>query len=104
MGVAAIERETGPGPALVLVAPDMSEGVLDYYLDQTPRLRLEPWRPDEPVDAADARSIWVVVTRLLDPDRVTESLPEGWDEADRRLFRKDTGIWLIRFERASPEP
>jgi uncharacterized membrane protein len=102
--VSTIEAEAVPGPVLVIVAPDMSEGVLDYYLDQTPRLRLEPWRPGEPVRVADARRIWVVVTRLLDPSQVTGSLPVGWEEVERRLFPKDTGIWLIAFDRVAPDP
>lgn len=101
--VAAIETTPGAGPELVLVAPDMSEGVLDYYLDQAPDLRLAPWRPGQEIPYGDAERLWVVVTRSLEPGTVTATLSAEWVEAGRRLFPKDTGIWLIEFRRV-PHP
>jgi uncharacterized membrane protein len=100
--VAAIESRPGGDPGLVLVAPDMSEGVLDYYLEQTPERRLAPWRPDEEIPFGDAVRLWVVVTRTLDPGEVTAALPPEWVETGRRLFPKDTGIWLIEYRREAP--
>ena len=97
--VAQIDTESDPDGTLVLVAPDMSVRSLLYYLDDSAAIRVQGWRGDE-VTVADDVLIWVVVTRLLDPDEVTATLPAGWKEVSRQLYPKETGIWLIAFRQA----
>jgi hypothetical protein len=94
--VAQIYTESDPGGTLVLVAPDMSVHPLLYYLDDSDTIRVLGWRRDE-VTVEDDVLIWVVVARLLDPDEIAAALPAGWKEVSRRLYPKETGIWLIAF-------
>jgi len=95
--VARIETQSTPGSTLVVVAPDMSLRPLRYYLKEPSNLEVVGWKPGLELEGAE-ETIWIIVTRLLDPAAVESSIPDDWIETERELYPNSTGIWLLRFE------